>query len=177
MKLERALRLNSRELAAMLRDWADKLDSGIEIDVAGMSVNLPDELRVEVGYKEKNSKAKVKLKVTWPEVGRGSGPGVPHEHGKSDIKWIKEEMGELLNSLRRGIESGVDASLADAERFRELSALFLERAKPAWRPGAAEVVKTAGFLIEAVTQGKKETVRQRLDELAGLRRHYHDSFK
>lgn len=177
MKLERAPRLNRKGLADMLRGWADNLDAGKSIDIAGLSVEVPDELSVKVVYAENNNKAKAKLKFAWGVSSPEGEPVMASDKPKSDVKWIKKGMGDLLNSLRRGIESGVDVSLADVERFRELSVLFLERARPAWRLGAAEVVDSAGFLIEAVRQGNREMVRQRLDELAGLRRQCHDSFK
>lgn len=177
MKLERAMGLNRKELADMLRRWADNLDAGKSIDIAGLGVEMPEELSVKVVYKEKNNKAKAKLKVMWPVITAEGESAIASDKPKGDVKWIKKEMGEVLKSLHRGFESGLDAPLADVQRFLELSTLFLERAKPAWRQGAGEVVKTARFLVEAVREGNKETIRQRLDELSQLRRQCHDSFK
>ncbi|MFQ5816015.1 MAG: amphi-Trp domain-containing protein [Candidatus Hydrothermarchaeaceae archaeon] len=128
MKFEERRTMSRGELVGLLKRLAAKLEGGV-LDYTRGEVNVPDQLDVEIEYKEKNHKRKFELELRWRE-GRYHGQKRKKVETKACAELqpamddVKSGLKRLFRAIRRGLEEGEMPGLEDVSRMRELSAEF-----------------------------------------------------
>ncbi len=182
MKFKERRTMSRGELLNLLKRLVEKLDKGV-LDYTRGEVDVPDQLDVEIKYKEKNHKRKFELELRWMEdESRGNKP----RKSKSDeceeltpeMDGVKEKLKKVFRAARVGLEAGEMPEVEDVSKILELAADFDEySAGKGWHEEQHAFTEKMAEFEKSVKSGDLSDAQRLMDELRRIKKSCHRDYR
>ncbi len=174
--------MSQGELVTILKRLVEKLDKGV-LDYTRGEVEVPDQLDVEIEYKEKNHKRKFELELRWMEgESRGNKPRKSKSEAceklTPEMDEVKSELKKVFRAARRGLEEGKMPEVEDVSKMLELAADFDEySAGKGWHEEQHAFTEKIAEFEKCVKSGNLSDAQRLLDELRRIKKSCHRDYR
>jgi XXXCH domain-containing protein len=165
------------QLADLLQNLSDQLRRGT-VDMPGRHWNVPEDIDVELQFKEKKGHLVAKLCWSWStleDYDQASRAEV--NRWQDSMKTIKKQMGATFKELQRVVTQGAFPDARTLENFVEASRAFAAMAEPDWQAAMQEYMDHLGNLQHAAANQQQEVMLHELRDLQACMGSCHREFK
>lgn len=169
--------LSRLELADYLKNLSEQVRRG-GLEVQGRHWTVPDDLDVEMHFKEKKGRLAVKLGWSWSTL-------EDYDHAaraevsrwQDSLKSVKKRLGADFKALQQAASQGGFPDDRTLKNFAESSRAFAALAEPDWGTALQEYLDHLANLEHAVANRQQEVMLHELRDLQARMASCHREFK
>jgi amphi-Trp domain-containing protein len=133
MKYEQFLTLTKKELVQLLVNISGQIRAENKININGWEISLPEQVEVELEYKEKGKRSKFEIELRWPTTSMQPLVLVNERQSKfvasgESLKDIKKAMQVKLVTFEKDLKKNQLPSEAELKLFFNLTLAFQQKA-------------------------------------------------
>jgi len=164
-------------LADYLQNLSEQLRQGA-FSAQGRHWTVPDDLDVEMQFKEKKGHLNVKLNWSWSTL-KDYDPASRHEVSRwqDSMKSVKKRLGADFKALQQAVGQGGWPEARILEDFVASSRAFAAMAEPDWATAMQEYLDHLANLQHAVANRQQEVMLHELRDLQNCMAACHREFK
>jgi XXXCH domain-containing protein len=165
------------KLADYLQDLSEQLRRGA-LAAHGRNWTVPDDLDVEMQFKEKKGRLVTKLGWSWSTL-EDYDRAAREEVGRwqDSIKSVKKRLGADFKALQQVVSQGAWPDDRTLKNFAESSRAFAAMAEPDWETAMQEYLDHLANLEHAVDNRQQEVMLHELRDLQACMSSCHREFK
>jgi XXXCH domain-containing protein len=164
-------------LADYLQNLSDQLRRGV-VEINGRQWTVPEDLEVEVHYKEKKGHLVAKLSWAWSTLGDyDTVSRVAVNRWQDSMKTVKKQMGATFKELQRVVSQGAFPDEPTLKNFVAASQAFAKMAEPDWQAAMQEFMDHLANLEHAVANREQEVMLHELRDLQACMSSCHREYK
>jgi XXXCH domain-containing protein len=164
-------------LADFLQNLSGQLRRGT-LEMHGRHWTIPEDLDVEIHFKEKKGHLVAKLTWSWSTLGDyDSVSQVEVNRWQDSMKAVKKQMGAAFKELQRVATQGGFPDERILGNFVEVSQSFAAMAEPDWQAAMQEYMDHLANLQHAVASRQQEVMLHELRDLQACMGSCHREFK
>jgi len=173
-----------QEVAGMLRDIADQIETDKKINVDERIIMLPKSVGTKIKHKLKDGRSKFSIKLYWQESEPLGSPNVAIDIRPSrtatvpkKFKEMKKLMDDSLDDLETSLRKKGTIDIRNAEIFKSTVNDFKTRANPEWQGGLDELENLTCKMLDTLENNEISNTISDIRQIWDLKERYHKIFK